>query len=186
MCACSISLSLSHSHNHTSRKEGFFLFFSLLHPLTAAAARHHPGSSSFPCQPEHSGRMATRRGPSLIHESGHLCRRIREITNEKKKSARDRPEFSSSLSFLLLRTVFTRTHTHGHSGAAEEKKCCAHTHTHAQIFRPTLKRKFRPFSRLFRKVGKPYSRKPTLFRPSLQTVTVNCQSKRITRRGKEP
>lgn len=148
------------------------MFFSLLHPLTAAAARHHPGSSSFPCQPEHSGRMATRRGPSLFHESGHLCRRIREITNEKKKSARDRPEFSSSLSFLLLRTIFTRTHTH--LGAAEEKKCCAHTHTHAQIFRPTLKRKFRPFSRLFRKLENPirenrlYSTR--LFKLSLQTV----------------
>lgn len=146
------SLSPSHSHNHTSRKEGFFLFFSLLHPLTAA--RHHPGSSSFPCQPEHSGRMATRRGPSLFHESGHLCRSIREITNEKKN-----PHATDPNSLLLFRSFFfarfSHAHTHGHSGAAEEKKCCAHTHTHAQIFRPTLKRKIRLFSRLFRKLENP-------------------------------
>lgn len=39
-------------------EDGFFLFLFLLllHPLTAAAAGHHPSSSSFASQPEHSGR----------------------------------------------------------------------------------------------------------------------------------
>lgn len=177
---CVFDLSLSHSHNHTSRKEGFFLFFSLLHPLTAA--RHHPGSSSFPCQPEHSGRMATRRGPSLFHESGHLCRRIREITNEKKN-----PHATDPNSLLLFRSFFFARFSHArtHPGAAEEKKCCAHTHTRTN-FSSNFEEKISTFFPTFSKVGKPYSRKPTLFHPSLQTVTVNCQSKRITRRGKEP
>lgn len=159
--------SLTHTSTLCSRKEGFFLFFSLLHPLTAATTRHrHPGSSSFASQPEHSGRMATRRqrGPSLFHESGHLCRGIRKITN--KKSARDRPEFSSSLSFLLLGTIFTRTHTHTPSGAAEEKKCCAHTHTRTN-FSSNFEEKIRLFPVSFESWK-------TLFAETLFFPSFNC------------
>lgn len=186
MCACSFS----HSHKHTpSRKEGFFLFFSLLHPLTAAAAsarRHHPGSSSFASQPEHSGRMATRRrGPSLFHESGHLCREI----FEQKKSARDRPQFSSSLSFLLLGTIFTRTHTYTHPPVLLKRKSVARTpHTHAQIFPSNFvpsKRKFDVFfPSIFRKLENSIRAENPILSSRTQLSLWNCQSTRqgITRR----
>lgn len=116
-----------HSHKYTlSRKEqGFFLFlfFPLLHPLTAAAGHLDP-SSSFASQPEHSGPagggMATRhRGPSLFHEAGgHLCRTI----TVKNPHATD-PN-SLLLSFLpcFFFARFSLTHTPTATLCAEEKK----------------------------------------------------------------
>lgn len=107
-----------HSHKHTfSRKEqGFFLFlfFPLLHPLTAAAAAGHlDPSSSYASQPEHSGPagggMATRhRGPSLFHKTGgHLCRTI----TVKNPHATDPNSLLLFPSLLLLCTIFTHSHT---------------------------------------------------------------------------
>lgn len=190
VCACWIS----HSHNHTlfSRKEDFFLFFSLLHPLTAAAAAHHPSSSSFPSQPEHSGRMATRRrGPSLFHESVATCAARSGKLREKKIRTRPTRILFFSFLFLLLRTVFTRTHSHTRPlRCSEEKKCCAHTHSHAHLFKffvqlCSVQEKIRLFSRFERDFPLFAKNNFSLFDCHTE-LSIDATGKRITRQGKEP
>lgn len=101
---------LTHTHTHARvliysscsltlvrKEDGFFLFLFLLllHPLTAAAAAvagHHPSSSSFTGQPEHSGR-----GSSSTDEGFSLCPLLHGKWSGK--SARDRPKFSCPLLF---------------------------------------------------------------------------------------
>lgn len=129
---------LTHSHRHTlifSRKEGFFLFFPLLHPL--AAAGHHPSSSSFPCQPEHSGRTAGLSGGGNGKDRPYSMPPVPRRTELRKiKSARDRPEFTLLFSFLPSSHDF-HTHTQHQCCWCARKKCCTHSRTLVQIFRPT-------------------------------------------------
>uniref|UniRef100_A0A8D8H731 (northern house mosquito) hypothetical protein n=1 Tax=Culex pipiens TaxID=7175 RepID=A0A8D8H731_CULPI len=103
----------------TQLEDGFFLFFVflLLHPLTAAAAAgHHPGSSSFASQPEHSDRGRPAR---IVHGQRlpGFCsfRYFKENSGPLEKFARDRPEFAFLLAFCCVCPCSSPSHTHSHA-----------------------------------------------------------------------
>lgn len=114
----------------------FFVFF-LLHPLTAAAG-HHPGSSSFASQPEHSDRGRPAR---IVHGQGRvffspLSLYSMENSGPTGKFARDRPEFALLLAFCCGCPFSSPSHTHSHAvfTLTEEEKKVLHTRTHTHTF----------------------------------------------------
>lgn len=137
---------LTHTHARTQLEDGFFLFFVflLLHPLTAAAAGHHPGSSSFASQPEHSGRG---RPPRIVHgqrSPGIFCSSLSLSTPWKKQVVplENSHATDPNLLFFLLSAVVVlfllRSHTHTQ---------CSHPQKIA-IFRiPAVPRRFTPSRR---------------------------------------
>lgn len=148
---------LTHTHARTQLEDGFFLFFVflLLHPLTAAAAGHHPGSSSFASQPEHSGRGRPARIVHGQRSPGIFCSSLSLSTPWKSKwshwKIRTRPtRICSSSCLLLWLSLFFFAHTLTRSvhtdRRGKKKKSVAHTHAHTHtFFRPTLFRPRRKF-----------------------------------------
>lgn len=147
---------LTHTHARTQLEDGFFLFFVflLLHPLTAAAAGHHPGSSSFASQPEHSGRgrpariVHGQRSPGIFCSSLSLYSMEKQVVPLENSHATD-PNLLFFLPSAVVVPFLLRSHTHtqcSHWQKRKEKKSVAHTHAHTHtFFRPTLFRPRRKF-----------------------------------------
>lgn len=96
--------------------------FPLLHPPTAGAG-HHPRSSSFASQPEHSGRMAT---PDRFPYSIKVGPPVRVPSKIRTRPTRIILFFPA---FFFAQFSHARSTTHTHTPTVLKRKSVAHTHT---------------------------------------------------------
>lgn len=103
-----------------------------------------------------------------------------KFSNKKNPHATDPNSLLLFPSFFLARFSHARTHTHTPSGAAEEKKCCAHT-THTRTNFPSnfvpSKRKFDVFfPSIFRALENSIRAENPILSSRTQLSLWNCQS----------